>query len=709
MDEWQQFSQMVLRLRPHVQISRQHYRRELWYVLKNSATGQFHRLTASAYQLVAQFNGQKTLAHIVEDSQLLNDESDTINHENIVTLVKQLFSSDLLMLDQGLPVDFYRKRIHAYQKSLSWRRFINPLALKIPLIDPDRFLEKTKIISRILFSIPGLIIWLLTIVYAVTLSGIHWQELTGNFTDRILGANNLLILIAVFPLVKVLHELGHGYALKRWGGEVHEIGIMFLVFMPIPYVEASSATNFRDKYRRMTVAAGGMIVEVFLAAIAMILWTMLEPGMARAITFNIIFLASVSTLLFNGNPLLRYDGYFILSDYLEIPNLGPRSNQYIAYLIQRYLFRASIVFPDASAGERSWFVIYGTLSFFYRMFVWTVIILFVASKFFFIGVVLAIWGAFFMIVRPLIRIFKYLLTSINLRPVRTRALSVTGVFLGCVALTLFAIPIPYTTIVEGVIWLPEGAIVRAKTSGFVDSINAEKNGEVVSGDLLITMHEPLLKSKVNVLESDLLELSTEYETLEMADRVKAGIVAEQISLLKSRLAEAQSELTNLLVLSVSKGRFIPVELGNFKGRYFRKGEVLGYVLGTNVPTVKTVVNQQDYLLVRERNVGIEARLAENPGSRVPLKIIQEVPAASDSLPSRALTQEGGGELYLDPSDSKGNKAINSHFEFELSAESGLTTDRAGGRVFVRFNHGPEPLFWRLHKTIRLMFLSKFSI
>ena len=154
---------------------------------------------------------------------------------------------------------------------------------------------------------------------AVLLAAIHWHDLTEDFMDRVLVPHNLLLLWLVFPVLKTLHEFGHAFATKVYGGEVHEMGVLLLVFTPCPYVDASAASAFRTKWHRIIVGAAGMIVELFLASLALFVWLNVEPGVVRAVTYNVMVIAGISTVLFNGNPLLRYDGYYIFADYLEIP------------------------------------------------------------------------------------------------------------------------------------------------------------------------------------------------------------------------------------------------------------------------------------------------------------------------------------------------------------------------------------------------------
>src|SRR4029077_13640502 len=170
-----------------------------------------------------------------------------------------------------------------------------------------------------------------------------------------------------FLVLKALHELGHGYAVKAFGGTVHEIGIMFLVFAPMPYVDASAASEFRSKWQRALVGAAGMLVEVFIAALALYVWLAVEQGLVRAFAYNVIVVAGISTVIFNGNPLLRYDGYYILSDLLEIPNLAQRATRYWGHLVYSYLFRTEGQEFSGTPGERAWFLFYAPSAFAYRM------------------------------------------------------------------------------------------------------------------------------------------------------------------------------------------------------------------------------------------------------------------------------------------------------------------------------------------------------
>src|SRR3546814_10038288 len=180
------------------------------------------------------------------------------------------------------------------------------------------------------------------------------------------------------------------------------MGIMLLVLCPVPYVDAAAAGALPDKWKRALVGAAGMIAELFRAGIAALLWVVLEPGLARSVAYNVMVIAGISTVLVNGNPLLRFDGYYILADLIEIPNLGSRANRYWADIVNRHIFRTHGMQPfEATPGDKRWFLVYAPAAFVARMLMLFGIALVVASKFFLIGVLIALWSLWTGIRRPL--------------------------------------------------------------------------------------------------------------------------------------------------------------------------------------------------------------------------------------------------------------------------------------------------------------------
>ena len=330
---WHHVEAIRFKLRSHADIHRHEYRGQLWYVLQDHVTGQFHRFTPEAYQIIGRLDGDLTLQE-VWDAVCLRLDEDMPTQDELITLVSQLYRANILMADVAPNIDDLNTRHKTIRRKKFLQRLKSPLGIRIPLLDPDKFLNKTAHWVTPIFSLWGFAIWLTVLVTAILLALINWPSLMTNTSDRVLALENIFLMALVYPVVKTIHEFGHAYVLKKWGAEVHEMGIMFLVFFPVPYVEASEAIAFPNKHQRMLVGAVGVLVEIFLAALAMIVWAYAEPGTLRTIAFNTMVISGISTLLFNGNPLLKFDAYYVLSDYLEIPNLASRSNQYIAYLLK---------------------------------------------------------------------------------------------------------------------------------------------------------------------------------------------------------------------------------------------------------------------------------------------------------------------------------------------------------------------------------------
>jgi putative peptide zinc metalloprotease protein len=706
---WSRVAGMKPRLRPDAPVHRHVFRGQLWYVVHDPGGGRYHRFTPAAWTLVGLMDGTRTLGEIWESAgRSLGDELPP--QDDVIQLLSQLHHTDLLLTD--LPPDLLEMATRG--RSLERRgriaKIANPLAIRIPLVDPDRFLRATLPVIGPLYSVPGFILWLVVVAWGAVLAGMHWSELTGNFTDRVMSAGNLLVLVLVFPFVKAVHELSHGYATRRWGGEVHELGVMILVLMPIPYVDASAASAFRERHRRVIVGAAGIIAELFLAALAMVVWVEAEPGLVRTMAFNVMLIAGVSTLLFNGNPLLRYDGYYILADALEIPNLATRANRYIGYLIQRYLFGVKpLASPVTAAGEPGWFVFYGVASFFYRLFVWTIIVVLVASKLFFIGVLLAIWGALLMFGKPLAKILTHLVTSPVLAAQRGRAmvtsLAIVGGALGLVML----VPVPYSTVVEGAVWLPDRSMVHAGAGGFVARVEAKPSGEVHEGQVLIVLEDPILLARRRVLEAEVRQLELVYAAQRTQDVVRAELTRQRREVSEAGLARVTEEIERLTIRSPAAGRFILPRAADIEGRFVERGSVIGYVVEPQETRLRVVLLQDEIDPVRSDTRDITVRIAGRMGQIHAASGVREVPAAGYTLPTKALSTDGGGRVFLDPRDPSGMRTLQAVFQLELTMPGAEAADFLGRRAWVRFDHGAEPLPGRWYRAIRQVFLREFSI
>jgi len=705
---WYRVAELRPRLRSHVRIHRHHYRGELWYVLEDRVSRRMHRFNRVAHYVVGLMDGRRTLQEIWGSAtNRFGDDAPT--QDEVIRLLGQLHGAELLQSEVTPDLAELLRRARRQAKKPWLRALLSPLAVKIPLFDPDRALERWLPWYKPLFGWFGAILWSVTVGVAIFQAAGHWNELTEDIASRVLAPQNLLLIWLTFPVLKLLHEFGHACAVKAWGGEVHEMGIMFLVLMPIPYVDASAASAFTETRHRVVVGAAGMIVELFVCSLALFFWVDMGPGIVRAVLYNAMLIAGVSTVIFNGNPLLRYDGYYILADLTQIPNLRVRGTQYLTHLAEKHLFGLQVAEFEATRGERRWLVFFTIASFLYRMFVMCAIALFIATKYLLIGVLLAIWVAVTSIAWPLVKGVGYLLLHPRLRRRRVRAIATSAAIAGAAGVLLFAVPIPHWSSASGVIWVPDEAVVRVGADGFVKAALAVPGSFVTRGSALIVAEDPVLVPRARVLEAQLRLLRARAQAEFLENRVLWERTKEEIQAAEAELAYVHRQMDELTILSPTSGTFVlsvPVE--DLPGRFLKKGQQIGYVVPAQTATARVLVSQDDVDLVRERTSRVEVKLAGRTYDAFPARVRREVPAANTTLSNLALSSVGGGPAPVNPRDTKEPKTLDSWFEFELDLPS-TRTQVLGEHVYVRFWHGDEPLAERLYRAARQLFMKRFTV
>ena len=690
-------------------IARHVYRGQIWHVIRNRLNGRSHRFNAAAYALIGQMDGRRTVAQIWDTAGKMSADA-LPTQDEMIRLLGLLHDAGLIQNDI-LPSTADLLRHSLGPKGGGWKqRISNPFALRFPLCDPDRFLERWIFLAAPLLTRGALLLWVGAVLTAATLTVMHWPEISTSLADRLVVPGNWLLLWLIYPLVKILHEFGHAFAVKKWGGEVHELGIMLLALTPIPYVDATDSAAFSEKRHRIAAAAMGMIIELFLAALALFVWLNVETGLVSALAYNVMLIGGVSTLLFNGNPLLRYDGYYILADLIEIPNLRRRSNQYLGYLMQRYLLGIETAeSPVTAPGEWGWFLLYGPASRCYQIAVVALLVWLVSGHFFVFGVLIGLWGAVALLILPALRSLSRFAGSPAVRNRRFRLMGVAGGAMVGLVLLLFVFPMPLWTTTQGVVWLPEQSIIRSGTDCEVQEVLVAREQVVSEGMPLLRGRDPFLEAELAVYRARLKELYAGYNALPLHERVKRKILMEEIDLVRGDLNQTEEKLEKLLVRSPSRGKFFLINDRNLVGRFVRQGERLGYIVAEHRPTIRAVVKQGDIALIRERVSGVEVRLAEGTAKPLKANIERIIPSADLKLPTAALGTAGGGAIPVDPTDPEGLRVLESLFQLDLSLPVEVKEPHIGGRVHVRFEHGRMPLAMQWYRSLRQLFLRKFYV
>ncbi|MFC1581219.1 peptidase M50, partial [Thermodesulfobacteriota bacterium] len=299
--------------------------------------------------------------------------------------------------------------------------------------------------------------------------------------------------------------------------------------------------------------------------------------------------------------------------------------------------------------------------------------------------------------------------SPRLRQVRARAVIVAAAVMAGIIALLTLVPVPLSTRTEGILWIPEQSFIRAGTDGFVEKFIAAPGALVRERDPLILCRDPLLPAEIRVLESKLKELEALYDTQRVSDRVKVEITREEMGQITAELEDARERENKLTIRSSATGTFVVPMAQDLPGQFIKRGELVGYVLDRSEIVARVVVAQPDVGFVRNRTRGVKIRFPESIEQTFPAVIRREVPEATDQLPGRALGIEGGGEIAIDPRDVLGVKAFQKVFLFDIVLPSYKGLYNVGGRVYVRFDHGKEPIVQRWYRGLRRLFLSRFRL
>ncbi|MEZ5303830.1 MAG: hypothetical protein R3F11_24780 [Verrucomicrobiales bacterium] len=666
-ESWHHVARERIALRASVQIRRQSFRGERWYVLHDPFSNRFFRLTPGAYRFVCRLGPDRTVEDVWRES-LERDPDAAPSQGEVIQLLSQLYQSSLIQSEISPDSARLFERQRKQRAKEIRGRLASILFIRIPLWDPEAFLKKAYPFVRFAFGKAMLLIWLLVVGYGMKIAADNW-EAAWDRRQELLAPGNLPLLLATFVVIKLIHEFGHAFACKHYGGEVHTMGVMLLVFSPVPYVDATAAWAFRERYKRVFVGAAGMVVEIFFAAIAAVVWANTGEGTVHAIAYNAMVIASVTTILFNINPLLRFDGYYILSDLTETPNLQMRSGKQLAFLAEKYLFAVPQAESPARSRSEAWFLaIFGVTSWIYRLFIFSAIILFIADRFFGLGFIAAVIAFFGLFILPLGKYANYLATSPRLNRTRPRAVAITAAAAAALAVLLGVVPFPNHFRAPGVLRAIDRQQIAAGASGRVTAIAAGSASQVRRGDLLIQMESPEIEfslrsadaqmEQVGALES--LALVTAPASIKpVAERKKA--VAEQIKKLRADRAA-------LAARAEMDGIWVSPRQAEYRGVWVDKGSPLGEVVDPSKFEFAAVVDQDDAgfffsgdgggaPLVR----GAEIRLPGEAGRTLPVAAFRIVPAQQEALPSAALGWMGGGPIEVAATDSSGVRAAEPFF------------------------------------------------
>jgi len=562
---------LTIRVRPDLTARRQRYQGRVYWVVKDPVGLQYYRFEEEEFAILQMLDGESSLEEIAEQFEQ-DFPPQTIRVEELQNFIGMLHRSGLVLSDSlGQGHQLKQRRDEKKRKELL-ASLSNVLAFRFRGFDPERILEGLYPYVRWFFSAPATIFNLCLASLALTLVIVQFDV----FQSRLPGfhaffaAQNWLLMGAVLMVTKVLHEFGHGLSCKHFGGECHEMGVMFLVLTPCLYCNVSDSWMLPNRWHRAAIGAAGMYVEVVIASICTFIWWFTDQhAFINKICLNIMFVSSVSTIMFNANPLLRYDGYYILSDILEIPNLRQKASSILSRKLGKWcLGLEEPEDPFLPKRHQGLFALYTVASFFYRWFV-LLSILFFLNKVFepyglkVIGQIIALASLYGLIVFPAWKVFKFFRVPGRLSKVKRWRMYVTLLLLAGVVSAVLLIPSPSSVHCLFELQPHDATSVYVEVEGVLVAQHVKPGQHVEQGDLLAVLENKNLKIRLTTLQGEEQALETELRNLSRApdrDRSVAdrmGVVQEYLASKRDEIAQLQNDIKRLRIVAPASGTIIP--------------------------------------------------------------------------------------------------------------------------------------------------------
>jgi putative peptide zinc metalloprotease protein len=446
--------QVRVRVRRDLEITPQRYEGRTYYVVKDPVSLRYWRFKDKEEFLISRMDGKRTLDQAQKEFEQ-RFRPDRLSLEDLEAFAQQLMNAGLAFKDSPTTgKQLYESRTKRRRQEWT-QRLTNILYIKIPVFDPDRLLTAMLPYTRWIFTTWFLTLSVLFIFSAILLVATHFQT----FRDKLpsyqefFSFKNLIYMWAALGVVKVIHEFGHGLSCKAFGGEVHEMGFLLLCLSPAMYCNVSDSWTLPNKWHRILISAAGIYVELVIAAIATFVWwnTPSHP-FVNNLALSIMVVCSVSTVVFNGNPLMRYDGYYVLADWIEIPNLRIRANRYLMRLVQEHCLGIEVPpEPHMELWRQVLFVAYAVVSYLYRWIITFSILyfLYVFLKPYKLGAIsglLALAAAGSMAGWPLYHLAKNLRKRGRLPDMKPLRLTISAAFLTALVLGFFLVPLPVSRV-----------------------------------------------------------------------------------------------------------------------------------------------------------------------------------------------------------------------------------------------------------------------
>eukprot|EP01037_Dinobryon_pediforme_P001375 gene1375-1394_t len=632
------------------------------YIVSDPLTNEHTRLSPEAWKFLSRLTPGCTVGDAWE-MEYRSGNPRTLTQNAVTGLIVGLYERNLLTVTSANDSERLALRGEKAKSKPLLTKIQTALFFPLPLFDPDRALRRAGPIIRLIFGWPGMMLWAFVVLSGISTLIERWGEITAA-SLAVFSKPDPYVLFVAFLISKFLHELGHAGMCRRFGGAVHTMGLMFLLFAPLPYVDVSSSWGFKSRSKRIAVGAGGMLVDVLVGAVATIVWAHTPSGPLNDAAISLMLTATAYTVLFNANPLMRFDGYYIVCDLWNQPNLSARANNAL-----KKIFFTGIGIRRRSAEQENYFEIYlslfGLASFIYRSTAVIGIIIFLSDKYFGIGLLVALFLAFGTLIEPVKEIFKHFFRPLPQdTSTRARRLSLLtiGMFGGAF---IFIAPLPAWVDVPVGIEAHGARQLTASTAGWLPDTGLMGGGLYNAGDEVMRLEDYSLTLDIAELAAQ-IERNDALERRALADGgVDLAPIKERRRALSALMDRAKSDVEGLAVRSPIGGYWVTQTIKARAYGWVERGVELGLIVPPNDFHVVAIVSQANSgKLARSLPEGATLRCPGTAGERLEIDNMKLVPQAIDRLPNPALGSAGGGPIAVSGYDSSGTASVEPVFRLD---------------------------------------------
>jgi putative peptide zinc metalloprotease protein len=699
---------LKVKLRPDLIVQPQFYEGMTHYVIKDPIALKYFRFKVEEYFLLQQFDGKQTLQDVKRAFER-KYRPQTITVEDLLRFASQLHEAGIALIDSPDQAQALVRRHKKNKWKKIWQFLANILYIKIPIVDPEKLLTGMYPYFRWLYTSWFVAISVGMMLAALTLVASQWQTFSARLPDfqSFFNWHTIVYFWCSLAIIKVIHEFGHGLTAKHFGGEVHEMGMLFLVLTPALYCDVTDSWLLPSKWKRIWISAAGIYVECFLASLATFVWWNTEQGLLNSLCLATMFICSVNTIMFNANPLLRYDGYYVMSDFLEIPNLRVKSTQFFAYLFQEMVLGLEVpVQSYMPRSRRSLFVTYAIASYLYRWVV-TFSILYFLSQFLkpyklqSISYMIAGGSLVPLLVMPAYQALKFFRQPGRMRKVKkVRAAAFAAV---TVALVTGILLIPTPLRVQGtlVLTVAKPFEIYVEVPGRLMSLNVRDGDYVTEKTVLATLSNPEKQVEYEQLleqhDSNYLKaLWFGWTSKTRTQMLQAQNMEQQ---LEQALSKINDQIDKLTIVAPRSGQVIGVPHKSTVGQYLKTGKPFFEIGDPKKLEAHLILDQTDIDLIKSRNpnnkptawikiYGTSESTWKSYVSEVALRNSAEIPEEQSTT--------AGGEIATKQDQKTGqNKPLTAVFEVIIPVDNPDLLLQPGLRGFAKIDAGHSTLAWWL--------------